>query len=65
MGQRRRIRWIAIFAAFPAYEVTGAGSHALRSQLSMQAINQMPDALKMLVESLSQNSLGSGLTTNR
>lgn len=61
MGLRNKLkkwlfkkRWVDITTAFPAYEVTGAGSHALRSQLSMQAINQMPDALKTLVESLSQ-----------
>lgn len=62
MGLRKKLqnklvfkkRWVDITTAFPAYEVTGAGSHALRSQLWMQTINQMPDALKMLVESLSE-----------
>lgn len=60
MGLRRQFkklifkkRWIDLTAAFPAYEVTGAGSHALRTQLTVQTINQTPQALKMLVESLS------------
>jgi hypothetical protein len=60
MGLRRKLktllfnkRWIDLTAVLPAYEVTGAGSHALRIKLTMQTINQMPDALSMLVETLS------------
>jgi hypothetical protein len=60
MGLRRQLkklifnkRWINVTAVFPAYEVTGAGSHALRMKLTIQTINQMPDALRMLVETLS------------
>lgn len=62
MGLRRQLkkikfnkRWrIDLTSAFPAYEVTGAGSHTMRMHLTMQAINQMPHALKLLAEYCSQ-----------
>ena len=61
MGLRKKLKkllfkksLIDITAEFPAYSVTGAGSHELRTKLSTLAINQMPGALKVLEESLSQ-----------